>query len=352
MQKPKKGGDVKKAPPGFYLPGEARKRLGVTQAVFRAMFARGELERIVPPGRSEGFYRIADVNRLADQQALFYLQNISTAKYETTEFARATEDDAEGIFNVVASLWGADVATPADLRRSWYKANSRLDYVVKFRGLVLGYINIAPYRPEALEDMMSGRKRGLDIRPRDILPFEPGKSYEVFIGIAVRQDIPGHQQYATRLIYNFFGVLCDMAREGIIIRRMYATSDQPFGIKISQDLGFEKQPAQPGDLFGRFMLDMERADTVLVRRYREAVQKGSRWPRRKPTSRKIAHDPHLEEMLQELLETLTDSDVAQHAQVVAVLLPLIDQLAESSQMTIEQQALLRSIHEVLTTKRL
>src|SRR5258708_38943608 len=104
MQKPKKGGDVKKAPPGFYLSGEARRRLGVTEAVFRAMATRGELERVVPPGRSEGFFRVVDVNRLADQQALFYLQNVSTAKYEHTTFARATSDDAEGIFNVTTSL--------------------------------------------------------------------------------------------------------------------------------------------------------------------------------------------------------------------------------------------------------
>lgn len=349
MQKPKKGGDVKKAPPGFYLPGEARKRLGVTQAVFRAMVAKGELKRIVPPGRSEGFYRIADVNKLADQQALFYLQNVSTAKYEPTTFSKASEDDIEGIYNVITSLgWQS---TPVEVRRSWYKANDQIDYVVKFRGLVLGYLNMVPYIPEALEAMMSGRKRGWDIRQHDIMPFEQGKSYEVFIGIAVRQDIPGSEYYAKRLIYGFFGALCDLAREGVIIRHMYATSDQPFGIKISQDLGFEKQPARPGDLFGRFVLDMERADTVLVRKYREVVQKGSQWPRRRPAAKKITHDPHLEETLEVLLETLSTGDIAQHAQVVAILLPLIDQLAESPQMTIEQQALLRSIHEVLTTQR-
>lgn len=345
MQKPKKGGDVKKAPPGFFLPGEARKRLGVTQAIFRAMVTRGELERVIPPGRSEGFYRVADINKLADQQALFYLQHVSTVKYEHTTFSPATADDAEGIFNVTASLgWPS---TPVEVRRSWYKANDKIDYVVKFRGLVLGYVQIVPYIPETLEAMMAGKKRGWDIRQHDILPFEPGKSYDVFTGIAVRQDIPGHAYYAKRLIYGFFGALGELAREGILLSHMYATSDQPFGIQISQDLGFVKMPGLPGDLFGRFVLDMATADTTLVRKYRDVASKENYLPRRKPAVKKILHDPGLEETLQNILETLTRAESDRHA----VDLMLIDYLAESPQMTLEQQALLRSIHEELTMRK-
>lgn len=349
QQRPHKGGDVKKAPPGFYLPRDARSRLGVTPAVFRAMVTKGELERIVPPGRSEGFFRAAQINKEADKQALFYLQNVSSAKYEPTEFAQAKTEDIDGIFNVIASLWGADKATPIDLRRSWYKANDRMDFIVKFRGLVLGYVNLVPYIPQTLEAMMAGRMRGWDISQNDILPYEPGKSYDGFTGIAVRQDIPGHEYYAKRLIYGFFGALCDMAREGIIIRRMYATSDQPFGIKISQDLGFRRQPEQPGDLFGRFILDMETADTMLVRRYRETVQRGNQHPRRVP-SRKIKPDARLEAAIQDLLDTLTESDTNEHAQTVTILRPFIDQLSRSSQMTLEQQNLLKSVHEILATR--
>lgn len=343
LPKSKRGGDVKKAPPGFYTAKDARTRLGLTQSAFQQLVTKGDLERVVPPLKNEGFYRQADVNKMAAQQDLFYLQHVSTAKYEHTTFARATVDDTEGIFDVIASLWGADKATPTELRRNFYRANDKIDYVVKFKSLVLGYINMIPYEPETLEATMSGQKRGWDIRQHDILPFEPGHTYDVVVGIAVRQDIPGHEYYAKRLIYGFFGMLCDLAREGIIIRRMYATSDQPFGIKISQDLGFQQEPARSGDLFRRFVLDMETTTTLLVRKYR-AVQ-GEQQPQRKFLARKVIHDPHLEETLHQLLDALTDA--SEQLQSAALLLPLIDQLAESSQMTIEQQVLLRSIHERL-----
>jgi hypothetical protein len=345
VSKPKRGGDVKTAPPGFYRALEVRKILDVDQSALMRLVERGVIRRVVPPTASEGVYPKEDVNRLARKNALFYLQNESRAKFEPTVFARATGEDIEGIYEVVASLWGADKAAPMELRRSWYRVNDRIDYVVKFRELVLGYINIGPYRPDVLEDLMSGRKRGWDIRAIDLLPFVPGQSYDTFIGIAVRQDIPGSEYYAKRLIYGFFGALCDMAREGIIIRRMFATSDQEFGIKISQDLGFVRQPAQPGDLFGRFMLDMETADSLVVRKYRDAVARPINKRNKHALSQRVKHDPRLEETLQHLLDMLGGSIPS--PQVVAVLMPLIDQLAESPQMTITQQVLLKSIYEKL-----
>ena len=348
VNKPKRGGDVKKAPPGFYRALEVRRLLGIDQSALMRLVERGTLRRVVPPTASEGVYPKADVDRLVHKNALFYLQNESRAKFEPTEFARATEEDIEGIYDVVASLWGTDKVAPMELRKSWYRINDRIDYVVKFRGLVLGYINVGPYRSDVLEDLMAGRKRGWDIKATDLLPFEPGKSYDTFIGIAVRQDVPGSEYYAKRLIYGFFGTLCDMAREGIIIRRMYATSDQDFGIKISQDLGFARQPAQPGDLFGRFMLDMETADSIVIRKYRDAVSRPINKRGKQAPSRRISHDPHLEETLQDLLNALTSSE--QTPPVLALLIPLVDQLSESPQMTITQQVLLKSIHEVLLDK--
>lgn len=347
----KKGGDVKKAPPGFYLPSEARKLLDVTPAVFRAMTARGELERITPPMRSEGFYRIADVNRLANQNALFYLQNMATKGHIPTEFSQATEEDLQGIFDVVASLWGPENVTPVDVHHALYRANPYIDYVVKFRSLVLGYINATPYTPETLEAIMTGRKRGIDLTSRDVLPYEPGKSYDIYVGIAVRQDIPHHEYYAERLIFGFFGALCDLAaQQGTIIRRMYAISDQTRGISTSKKLGFEEQPPNSG----HFILDMETAESVLVRKYREVVKGISPEAHHKPTpskpvSKRITYDPQLGETFQHILEAL-NSNSTNHAQAIALLSWLTDQLAESPQMTLEQQALLRSTHEILKAR--
>lgn len=342
----KRGGDVKKAPPGFYTAREARERLNILPSAFQTMVTKGEIERVIPPLRREGYYKIEDIDRLANQQDLFFLQNLSTKKYEKTTFEKAEANDADGIHDVLSSLWGEENATPADLRRSWYKANSNIDYVVKFRSLVLGYINATPYRPDTLEDLMSGKKRGWDIKPHEILPFDPGNSYDVFVGIAVRQDVPGHEYYAKRLIYGFFSVLNDLAQNGITIKRMFATSDQPFGIKISQDLGFERQPAQPGDKFGRFMLDMEKANTLLARKYREISQNKQKQPFTKIVKKYVTYDDQLEEKLHDILDNLKTNNVS-HEEILTAYLSLINELSDSSQMTIEQQVLLKNIYFVI-----
>src|SRR5712691_6890751 len=95
IQKRKRGGNVKKAPVGFYTAQQAQQRLGVTPSAFQAMVAKSEVRRVVPPTKSEGFYPKAEVDALADQSALFHLQNVSQG-VEHTEFARATVDDFQG----------------------------------------------------------------------------------------------------------------------------------------------------------------------------------------------------------------------------------------------------------------
>lgn len=349
-RKHKRGGDVKKAPPGFYRPDEARQILDVTPAVFRTMVARGDLERVVPPMRSEGFYRIADVNKLANENALFYLKNIAPKGHVPVKCNWATEDDLQGIFDAVASLWGAENITPIEVHNTLYRANPYIDYVVKFRTLVLGYVNATPYIPETLDAIMNGRKRGIDLTTHDVLQFEPNKSYDVYAGIVVRQDIPNHEYYSSRLIYSYFSALCDLAaQQGTIIRRMYALSDQERGIKLGKKLGFEEQPPNSG----RFVLDMETSENILIRKYQEVIKSLNQQPsqktlQNKPISKRVTYDPNLEETFQHILETLNGGGSTSTAQADTILPPLIDQLAESPQMTLEQQALLKSIQETLT----
>ena len=131
---------------------------------------------------------------------------------------------------------------------------------------------------------------------------------------------------------------------------MYAISDQTRGISTSKKLGLEEQPPNSG----HFILDMETAESSLIRKYREVVKKISQETHYKstpgtPISKRVTYDPQLGEAFQYLLEAL-NTNSAIHAQAIMLLSSLIDRLAESSQMTIEQQALLRSAYEILKAK--
>ncbi len=258
----------KKAPStNLYTRSEAIKKLRLPKSTFHDYVTMGRIHKIIPPGKKEGYYNKKEIDDLANATELFILQYTA----ETSKFQVATEEDIEGIYDVIASLWGRSVSTPIDLRKSWYRKNPLIDYVVKQQNIVVGYLNIQPFEPETLKLMMEGKKRGWEVKPEDIYTFEPGHSYDCFIGLAVRQDIPKHTIYGMRLISGFFHVLVNFAHQGIKIRKLYATSDRSDGMKLCESLGFVKYPPVEGSTFNRYEIDLETSETAIARKYRFAL---------------------------------------------------------------------------------
>lgn len=274
--KRKRGGAVKKAPPGYYTAQEAQKVLGLNASTFGYYVRQGKIKRYVPPLRKEGFYARKEIDKLATEWALF----LHTGEEDQTETRLARPEDAPGVVRVL-TVRGWKTAT-AEQRVSWYAVNPFIDYVVVADGDVKGYIHAVPYTPDTLEAMLSGKKRSWHVQPKDILPYEPGHTYDVYAGIATRTDIPNHtQRFGFRLISGFMTFLGDLSQQEIMIRRVYAASDQPDGMKLCEDLGFELLPRKEGDLFNRYCLDLETSKSLFARKYRAFSRRG-RGIRKKP----------------------------------------------------------------------
>ena len=260
----------KKAPDGFYARSEAEEILGLSSSTFGYYVEIGRIKRTTPPGRKEGFYNKEEIDRLATELALA----LHTSREEATTIKTrvAQPRDAEGIVSVLTDM-GWPTAT-AKQRRGFYRANPYVDYVVTLGTEVMGYINAAPYTPEVMEAMLAGKMRSWQVQPADIMAYERGKSYGIYVGIATRKNIPNHtQRFGFRLIAGFLSFLEDLARQEIFISRLYAASDQPDGMKLCQDLGFELLPRQEGDLFNRYCLDMETSPSMFAQRYRAFIQR-------------------------------------------------------------------------------
>src|SRR6266702_1835775 len=252
-RKKKRGGDVKKAPSGYYTAKDAMKRLGLNSSSFYYYVRNGTIPKETPPLRKEGFYPKKEIDRMAAKMA-FVLQ--SKEEEEEVEFRTATVQDIPGIYAVIASLWGPNKTTPIELRESWYAINPEIDHIILWHGEIEGYVNAVAYLPPVLEGMMSGVLRGWNIQPSHILPFTPGV-YDLFVGIAVRQDIPNPTYHAGKLIVGFLDFIEELVKRGVVIRHMYAVSDQPMGEKLCKKMGFHRDTAKEGDLFPRYVLDFE-----------------------------------------------------------------------------------------------
>lgn len=277
----------KKAPfPELMTAEEAAQRLHMDKTKFRYLVRTGKIQRIVLHEGGNGYYKKEEIFALGDRNTLTALK--AGVQLESPVFRPATLDDVPGMFQVVASLWGAEAATPVKKRESWYHKNPRMDYVLIVQDFVIGYISINPLVPESLEQLMSGAKRGLNLVPSDFLPFEPGGRYDCFIGINVRQDVPhqgrGKEQgyhgehYSAHLIRGFQRALKQFADKDILIRKLLAVSDQEQGIAIANELGFEREPAQPGDLFFRYGLDFRTSASPYAIEYRQWMEEaGKSW---------------------------------------------------------------------------
>ncbi len=259
----------KKAPSAnLYTRSEAIQKLGLPKSTFHDYVTAGRIQKVVPPGKREGYYLKKEIDDLADATHLFILQYTS----EPTTFSLAKEEDIEGIYYVVESLWGKNATTPIELRKSWYKVNPLIDYVVKKQDIVVGYLSVTPLSEEALKLTREGRKREWNLEAKEILTFEPGNSYNCYIVLAVRQDVPNSKIYAMRLILGFYHILTDFASRGVKIRSLHATSHRPEGIKLCEDLGFDKESPVEGSVLNRYHLNLESSNVPFAQKYRESLK--------------------------------------------------------------------------------
>src|SRR5438874_8469742 len=105
----------KKPTKGVYTAREAIKKLKMPQATFHHYVKTGKIKKITEPGRTEGFYEKAYIDKMAEASELFAIQYAS----DPATFSVATPDDIQGIYDVIASLWGTLFTTPVQTRLGW-----------------------------------------------------------------------------------------------------------------------------------------------------------------------------------------------------------------------------------------
>ncbi|HEU5383000.1 MAG TPA: helix-turn-helix domain-containing protein [Ktedonobacteraceae bacterium] len=263
-----------KAPSGFYTASEVMRKLGIPSSTLYEYARVGKIKKVVPPGRKEGYYPKAEIDKLVRAQEIFILQYATDASL----FEKAQEEDIEGITSLGIELFGKHGSPAYETRLAQYQTNPDIFYVLKQEEIIVGYIGLFPLKHEAIEAIMAGmeedRFRTGILAPANIEPFEPGKAKELFLIIGAKQDVKKSTIYGSRLISGAVEVLEHFARKGVIIESLYATSRTRDGIKLCKGLGFEQIiPANEEDNLLRFKLDLRTTTNPLLKRYRKIVER-------------------------------------------------------------------------------
>lgn len=258
---------ISKAPSGLYTASEAIKKLNMPQATFHYYVKTGKIKRVMPPGRSEGYYEKAYIDQMAEANQLFAIQYAS----QPTTFSVATTEDLEGIYRVMVSFWGSLYVPTVEERLSWYKVNPQIDYVVKKENIVTGYVTLLPLKSDTMKKLMNGEIGTKNLTPPDILPFSPDTPLDCWVGIAVKPGVYQPEKYAIRLLMGILKVMEELAKKGIVIKRLWAKSETPDGIRLCSNLGFTELEPESNKLPRKFVLDLETTDLPQLKQYKRVV---------------------------------------------------------------------------------
>lgn len=261
-------GRTTKTPKGFYSAAQAIKKLRIPKSTFYDMVERGQIKRVVPPNKNDGFYPKEDIDRMAKAQEAFILQYATDA----STFEIAQEEDIEGIADLYRELFGGSRESRQQLIADWYHSNPEILYALKQDGIVVGYIGLFPLKQEAIKKIMDGLKesrfRTELLTPEHITQFKEKVAEHVFLIIGVKQGIRKSKLYGSRIISGGVEVLESLAKRGVIVKKLYATSRAQDGIRLCKGMGFKQViPLQEEDNLLRFELDLETTTNPLFKDY-------------------------------------------------------------------------------------
>ena len=273
---------ARKQPPNGYLTSaQAAEILGCSVGMVYNYERAGQLHKKTPLGRKQGFFVLKEVKDLAEGLSSFFETPVdsTTREKDELEFSQATTEDMEGVYQVAASLFGD--TTSVDARKQLIEVCPEGNYIVKRNSKVVAYIHIQPLKHERLISFMRGEIRGKDIKESDINCFELGKEVECLVKcIGAAKHIGTSEEDCRHNQLRFlFKLLRGTAREieklgdkGIIIKKLYATSETVTGIAMAFSAKMEQYGKPLGTGRFRFMLDVERSEIPLLRPYNKALE--------------------------------------------------------------------------------
>jgi ribosomal protein S18 acetylase RimI-like enzyme len=273
-----------KPPEGYYTASTARRKLGnISDGMLRSLIQRGLIQRDVPPGRKQGFYKRETVDKLAKEiQASWHGGTLGTG----TKFRQATLDDLDAIADIDERTFNASEDDPeprqAYLQRCretysrWMQRNSQATFVLtNAANKVVGFISLLPLKKSTLDDLVHDRIQWTEIPNEDIELFEPQKPLHIYvIALCVDPSYKGtlKEKYGAWLISRLFNLFFTLAKQGIEIETITARNalNKPDGKRLLQGLGIP-QLRSPTPSMHLFSVRVAEAGNPLLSKYYDTL---------------------------------------------------------------------------------
>ncbi len=261
-------------PEGYITSHDAAERIGVSDGMLSLYVKQGKLQRYGPETRKYKFYKVSEVEALAQSENAFFEKGRIIPREVDAVFSPATHADMDALYAMAVKLFPHTAS--AEHRRSWLTKEPRGHYVVKRKsdGAVVAYLYLLALQHDLIVRYMHGEVRNIHITSEDVLNFVPGVPVEIILGgIASDPDVVEEDTRAGYVAVLLRGVRKDLERlghEGITITRMYAYSETESGIAMCARLGMS-QWEEPRGKRCTFQMDIASSNASIMRTYNHAL---------------------------------------------------------------------------------
>lgn len=260
-------------PEGYCTATVALRRLGnISDGKFRSLITDGKIERIVPPGAKQGFYKIADINRLIQEWNQRSLEG-NEPTLSGARFSIATKEDMPGIVQLLIKVFGGGDTSAK--RNAWLDRNPEIAFVVKSHNRVRGCIFILPLREEKIRELLAEDNYATgSIDAEDILPFEIGVPTNLFL-LSMASDDNGvgrtnRRKWGSVIVRGLFNVIEDLGRRGIPVNLIASRSSLPDGIRLMRHIGFWEM--EPCGSRKNFVIEVPQSGLGFVMKHKAALK--------------------------------------------------------------------------------
>lgn len=253
--------------PGYYTAAEVRKRLNISDTVLHRYRSSGELTREIFPGKTYGYYKISDVERLEGKINARLGKEVALLP---TTFTRATAQDMPEIAALLETFYNAKISV--EKRAAWIRRNAETTFVLRCNGKVVGCAFIMPLTREKILSIFSNQVKPAT-RPEDILLYESNKPVHLYVrSVGVLQQSVSKKQrkyWALRLLLGLVEAVVGLGARGIIVENIYAQGDTKAGERALKIMGFTQIASATNRK--NFVMDIATSGSPLATRYKNAL---------------------------------------------------------------------------------
>lgn len=240
----------KKAPDDtLYTAAEAAEKLHMPTSTFQTHVRNGKIPKVVPEGRSEGFYLKDVIDAMAEERERKALSE-NSKKVRGTPQVRLDEQaetdwitlaDEPYAYVLDTELYGVENSINPSITWSWWEKNPRscmILYNRENRKDIWGLLSIIPMEEETIFKLLRGEMEEKEIRPVHVLRYEPGNSYSCYVAAASIR--PERKKYFGHLLHRVMDYWCEQYPD-IQINKLYAFAldeDDGDGIRLIRKLYF------------------------------------------------------------------------------------------------------------------